>query len=88
MKAQDWNPQNYLAECFVIQGLSQYILANCTAAMDLFREALTIDTTQRMQELTQEGMLLCADTDPNISLSDIPTPVPTPTVPPEPIDIY
>lgn len=88
MKAQNWNPQDYLAECYVINGLSQYILANCSAAMDLFTTALTIDTSQRMQELTQEGMILCANSDPSISIQDLPTPAPQPTIPPEPIGIY
>lgn len=88
MEAQNWAMDDRLVECYYINGLANYYLADCAKAMPLFNEALLVNTTELSREFTYTGMNLCAQSDPSISIQTLPTPAPEPTQAPQPIGVY
>lgn len=88
MDAQGWQMSDRLVECYYLHGLAYYRLNRCDRAMPLLQTSLDVDTSERPRELALEGMRLCASVDDNISIEDIPTPVPPTATPLPPIGIY
>ncbi|NDJ85306.1 MAG: tetratricopeptide repeat protein, partial [Chloroflexi bacterium] len=80
MEAQGIERERRLVECYYLHGLAYYLLDRCDQAMPLFEEALLIDSSEVIRNLTLEGMQLCAQVDENYSSSDVPTVAP-PTPP-------
>jgi tetratricopeptide (TPR) repeat protein len=83
-----WKLEDHLGECYTYKGLAHQLLAQCDEGWPLFQTALQIGVTDRLLEITYQGMDLCVQVDSNFSNSDIPTPIPPTQPPPEPIGIY
>lgn len=89
MDQQGWPMTDRLPECYFLQGLAYYRLDRCEQALPLLQATFDLDTpTERPQELALEGLQLCAQVDENISLDQIPTPIPPTATPLPPIGIY
>jgi tetratricopeptide (TPR) repeat protein len=89
MEQQGWPINDHLVECYYLHGLAHHLLADCSKAMPLFETVLSeIDHSDRVQELTLQGMQLCIDSDDTYSGADLPTPAPPTQEPPPPIGIY
>jgi len=89
MEAQGWEMEDRLPECYFLHGLAYYRLDRCDLALPLLQATFELNTpTDRPQELALEGLQLCAQVDENISLDQIPTPIPPTPTPLPPIGIY
>lgn len=88
MNAQGWLITDQLVECYYLQGLANYSLNRCDLAFPLLQDALRTEPSGPPYTLTLEGMRLCSEVDPSISVQDIPTPIQPSATPPPPIGIY
>ncbi len=71
-----------LIECWYLRGLALYFLDKCDDAMRIFNDMLTWATDKNAIEKTNIGINNCAAKHPGYLT---PTPIPTPTEPPAPI---
>jgi hypothetical protein len=75
-------------ECYYIRGLAWALLARCDEAWPVLQQALQINPGDLIKGFINEGLMLCVNYDENYSMEDVPTPVPTEPVAPEPIGIF
>ncbi len=75
-------------QCYYIRGLAWALLARCDEAWPVLQQALQMNPNETIKGHVNEGLMLCVNYDPNYSIQDVPTPVPTEPVPPEPIGVY
>jgi tetratricopeptide (TPR) repeat protein len=75
-------------QCYYVQGLAYYELAECAQAMPLLNTALEIPTSDHIRSIILEGINRCVETDDAFTSDDLPpSPSPTP-IPAESINIY
>jgi hypothetical protein len=75
-------------QCWYIRGLAHSLLAQCDQAWPVLQEALAMNPAESIKGFINEGLMLCVDYEDEYSIDDIPTPIPTPTMPPEPIGVF
>jgi tetratricopeptide (TPR) repeat protein len=75
-------------ECYYIRGLAWALLARCDKGWDVLQEALMMDPNETIKGYINQGLMECVDYDPAYDISDIPTPIPTEPIPPDPIGVF
>jgi tetratricopeptide (TPR) repeat protein len=75
-------------QCYYIRGLAWALLARCDEAWPVLQQALQMNPTDVIKGHINEGLMMCVNYDEDYSLQDVPTPIPTQPVPPEPIGIF
>ncbi|MBN1565828.1 MAG: tetratricopeptide repeat protein [Anaerolineae bacterium] len=75
-------------ECYYIRGLAWSLLARCDEAWPVLQTALQMNPGENIKRLINEGLMLCVNYEEGYSPDMVPTPIPTPTIPPEPIGIF
>ncbi|MEP7285106.1 MAG: tetratricopeptide repeat protein [Chloroflexota bacterium] len=76
-------PEDRFSECWYLRGLAFFLLGQCDQANAIFNDLLTWTRDKNAIEKTNIGIRKCADAYQGRYTT--PTPVPTPTEPPEPI---
>lgn len=78
----------YEIECWYIRGLSQTLLARCNDAWPILQQALQMSPTEKVKGFINTGLLSCVEHEESYTADQIPTPVPTNTPAPDPIEIF
>jgi tetratricopeptide (TPR) repeat protein len=75
-------------ECYYIRGLAWSLLARCDKAWLVLQDALAMYPNETIKGLINEGLMLCVQYEDEYDVNDIPTPIPSTPIPPEPIGIF
>lgn len=75
-------------QCWYIRGLAWALLARCDEAWPILQEALQMNPPESIKGFINTGLMSCVNYEEEYDVSDIPTPIPTTPVPPEPIGIF
>jgi tetratricopeptide (TPR) repeat protein len=75
-------------ECYYIRGLAHSLLARCDEAWPILQDALQMNPNETIKGLINQGLMLCVENEAEYDINDIPTPIPSTPIPPEPIGIF